>query len=336
MSHSPFGTLVFVFCSLAIAFVVGGTPPAIATESSPWTIHDSPTKDHLYDVTVLDAKRAFAVGWGTSEGAVILATRDGGATWTQTSPVRGAYLFSIRFPTESLGFAAGYDPAKNCGLILMTRNGGKSWKATHVTKTFGLYDLAFLSPKLGFACGYGGGIFRTQNGGRSWTKLETGTADEVFRWLSFADEKNGFAAAGDDFATARKIYRTTDGGRRWTVVHTFEDGTALTGLAAIDANRVAASCMRGQQSGALLYSEDAGVSWRSALDGKFFPQSLRLDGESGWAIGAHGFVAQTDSGGASWRASKTPAKATVLGIDARDGLVVAVGSDGLTMRRALD
>jgi photosystem II stability/assembly factor-like uncharacterized protein len=313
---------------LSLTALVAPLALPIPSVLADWILRDTPTGDALYDVTFLDGERGFAVGWGESRGAVILSTKDGGENWETELPVVGGYLFSVRFTSPKQGFAAGYDPGRNCGMILSTKNGGRRWKKTQLPETFGLYDLEFPSSKIGYACGYNGKIFRTGDGGRKWRALETGAGDRIFRWMSFADEDHGWAACGTEFSNSDRVYRTTDGGESWEAVYELEKGDKLTGLCALDADTVVASAWLGRFGG-LLKSVDGGETWTEVWKGPGFPQGLVFRGETGYAVGVRGFVARTRDGGETWVSLVPGFQGMALAGAVTDDALVVVGADGL-------
>jgi len=149
--------------------------------------------------------------------------------------------------------------------------------------------------------------------------------------MSFADEKNGYAACGADFRTTNQIYRTTDGGRRWKRVHELPEGTALTGLHAVDADTVLA-CAHRQGQGIALRSTDGGATFDTTLEGKGFPQGMIAEGERGFLVGAHGFVARTDDAGTTWKPLASGTRDTALAASARDGVLYLAGMKGIVHR----
>lgn len=189
-------------------------------------------------------------------------------------------------------------------------------------------DIAFASPSLGW---YGNGkglLFRTSNGGDSWTQIwqKPGT---FIRALGFIDEQRGvignvgvgsFPGVTDTTA----LYRTADGGITWKAI-TDIDGPVPQGICAIEvvsqtfidrgerAQRAIVHAA-GRVGGPAHYlrSHDGGLSWRSfdlgtqtaaIYDIKF------LGNRTGFIAGssdaelskARGLILRTDDGGDSWR-----------------------------------
>ncbi len=75
-------------------------------------------------------------GWTVGEYGTILATRDGGTTWTKQKSGTVHSLTDVDFLNASFGFAVGLD-----GIIIKTTDGGNTWekdKPTVVTHYFGV------------------------------------------------------------------------------------------------------------------------------------------------------------------------------------------------------
>ena len=89
----------------------------------------SPGVDAPYSLHFLDANRGYAVG-----GDSILATSDGGATWTHQSNGTKNRLRSVGFQNAGFVYAVG-----DSGAVLETQNGGVDWKV--VIAGFTKYNL---------------------------------------------------------------------------------------------------------------------------------------------------------------------------------------------------
>jgi photosystem II stability/assembly factor-like uncharacterized protein len=120
----------------------------------------------LYDVQFPTAQQ----GWAVGEFGVILATADGGKTWTvQKSPVETT-LFGVHFTDAQNGWATGIEQ-----VLLHTSDGGQSWRKSEVPgrKGFvlGIYDVA-VQGKIGWAIGDSGLLLRSTDGGETWTRVD--------------------------------------------------------------------------------------------------------------------------------------------------------------------
>src|SRR5205823_1463127 len=61
------------------------------------------------------------------------------------------------------------------GALAQTRDGGATWSALTPPSAQDLVDVAFADGQTGFALGRDGSLTRSDDGGRSWRLLDTGT-----------------------------------------------------------------------------------------------------------------------------------------------------------------
>ncbi|HEX8068895.1 MAG TPA: YCF48-related protein [Pyrinomonadaceae bacterium] len=92
-------------------------------------------------------------GWAVGARGLILATADGGRSWTPQPAETNADLFDVKFTDARTGWAAGAD-----GTLLHTTDGGAHWLAEPSPTRHPLARLYFLSPARGWAVGFGGTI----------------------------------------------------------------------------------------------------------------------------------------------------------------------------------
>lgn len=69
--------------------------------------------------------------------------------------------------------------AVNGGNILRSTDGGLNWEILRNVTQSSLYGLCFMDATRGIAVGYDGILIRTLNGGRSWTRIESGTSGRL-------------------------------------------------------------------------------------------------------------------------------------------------------------
>jgi len=188
-------------------------------------------------------------------------------------------------------------------------------------------DIAFGSALTGWYGNGEGRIFRTLDGGDSWSQVWHRPGIFV-RALGFIDEKLGImgnvgVGAFPNVTDTKPLYRTVDGGATWTPARI--DGPMPPGICAIEIVRspfidrgergeriVAHAAGRVGGPAHYLRSADAGASWKSqdlrALTAAIF--DVKFTGSRiGFIAGtsdtdlnkARGLILRTDDGGDSWR-----------------------------------
>lgn len=234
--------------------------------------------------------------------------------WNPVSSGTNEHLLSVSFGNASVGYIGGTD-----SLLLKTTNGGLSWApVTHSGFDFPLnahdiVDVNFLSATTGFAIVgnaanplYVGTLYKTIDGGQTWTELNTGN---IAAYTSFFfDENNGYEVGsaffqgqtliqlsngswGNDqnfhydpfyflFAvdfydtnigvtggTAGLIYRTVDAGQHWDTVQAPID-SAVRGLKFIDDHTILG--VTDELMGGIIISTDTGKTWQVDMNSLTF------------------------------------------------------------------
>ncbi len=176
-----------------------------------------PSPSNLESVSCPTTSRCWAVGWRspTVPGARIVATSDGGRTWTsQTSPVTDA-LESVSCPSVTHCWAVSIS-----GQIIATTNGGASWSTQTSPTTAGLRGVSCPTTSQCWAVGTLSGssttIITTSNGGTTWTSQSAPSAAYLMD-VSCATTSN-CTAVGQTAAPCcdPAIFATTNGGATWT------------------------------------------------------------------------------------------------------------------------
>lgn len=185
-----------------------------------------------------------------------------------------------------------------------------------------LFSVSAVDDQHVVAAGYWGAIYRSEDGGQSWVKAETGTKDLVYD-VAMADELRGWAVG-----QLGMILRTEDGGKTWTRQENSKEEQAvhLFSVQALDARRAWTVGAWGTR----LYTNDGGQTWQdhSLLIDETHPQFVWLSiqdqekvrqGEPVfedvtlndiyclprntdlcWIIGEFGYVFFSEDGGATW------------------------------------
>lgn len=250
------------------------------------------------------------------------------------SPLRRAALACIL--PALLAACAGTPPETPGRAPVLTAQPNATWFKLPTEAHRGKQDdIYFVDARTGFYGNGAGKIFKTTDGGMSWTMVlhKPGT---YVRALGFADGQLGFAGnIGTEYfpgvTDTNPLYRTTDGGATWTPV-TGVAGPQVKGLCAIDILKVgfinagnleqrtvvhAAGRVGGPAH--LIRSLDAGTTWQSIdmsahlaaiTDVKFFDEmnGMVIGGDDA-AIGrSHAVVVTTNDGGQTWKRAYTSAR----------------------------
>jgi photosystem II stability/assembly factor-like uncharacterized protein len=154
-----------------------------------------------------------------------------------------------------------------------------------------LFSASFPNEKEGWASGRWGCMLHTGDGGKTWTRQNTGT-DLTLSSVFFVDPKNGWAVGEEGL-----ILHTADGGKTWekqkSPVPFFHMKTffltPLKGWIVSEQTHV-------------LYTEDGGKTWSiqfKDMDAIFKSISF-CDDLNGWAAGEYGYIYHTRDGGKTW------------------------------------
>lgn len=187
-----------------------------------------------------------------------------------------------------------------------------------------------------WASGYLGVIYRTQDGGKTWEKLESGTEKSIYD-ISFADENNGWAVGRRGL-----ILHTSDGGETWTrqksprfpvrhvfSVHAVSPEVAWTAgdwgsrYVTRDGGKTweDASLLMGESHPAFKYlpEEDLAKFYagEKVYDDTYLNDVFFLDEQTGWIAAEYGIIYRTTDGGATWE------KGNIIGKDVFGDVVFA-------------
>lgn len=163
-----------------------------------------------------------AHGWAVGHDGVILASADGGVTWSLQHSSRngavpgkeGAPLLDVWFADAETGFAVGA-----YGYFLRTSDGGKSWmdnsRAINNPDGWHLNAIAAIpGTSTVFIAGEQGKLFRSQDNGANWSPLPSPFDGSLF----------GVAPLGPDLVLVAglqgRLFASGDAGQSWRQVQT--------------------------------------------------------------------------------------------------------------------
>ncbi|WP_326538111.1 DUF6519 domain-containing protein [Pseudorhodoferax sp.] len=224
--------------------------------------------------------------WIAGEDGVLLASTDGGASWSLRPVATTRHLRAIA-RAGNTGWAVG-----DGGTVLRTNNAGTDWVAQDAGSLHNLRGVAVFDAQHAWAVGDGGLVLRTVDGGATWTRHASGV--ERLHGVAFASAQNGLAVG-----PGGAILRSTDGGAGWTRVDSGSTAT-LRAVQLAGANAWAVG-----DGGTVLRSNDGGASWSAATSGstaRLRSVRFRDAGDTGWAAGDGGTLLRSNNSGASWTA----------------------------------
>jgi len=246
-----------------------------------WVQAHVPVSTDLVAVTFVEPTE----GWAVGHGGVVIHSSDGGANWEKL--VDGDHLsrFAVAY-YESL--AAKRPDAK----ISAALERAKAMAGDGSTQA--LLDVLFVDKRVGFVVGAFNSIFRTADGGKTWTPWmertnnpnelhfyslrasggrllltgEQGMVWEIDPESGAVESKPapykgtlfGSLVSGSDtlvFGMRGSVFRSADDGRNWDKVAIPEQG-GITGGAVIGGKRLVLAT----QAGKLLVSDDVGKNFR--------------------------------------------------------------------------
>jgi hypothetical protein len=182
-------------------------------------------------------------GWAVAEEgeeahphAALFATSDGGRSWKRTRirlPVRYAQVGNASFAAVGSRHVVAlvrvsHDTSLSVGYLYVSNDGGRHWNRLP-TQPPHAGQIAFTSARDGWLAEEGPepSLYRTRDGGRSWTELDLPRAPWLIKaradYLPPQFEADGhgiFAATYDNFEKPAYtfLYATSDFGRHWKLV----------------------------------------------------------------------------------------------------------------------
>lgn len=141
------------------------------------------------------------------------------------------------------------------------------WKALNAGTEADLYSISFPTSKIGYAAGWNnqqnyGVILKTEDGGKSWRKLDSSMSLSYGKAIFF-DENKGIVTANRSGSRRSFIYRTTDGGQNWDSIpigsHSY---SRILDLYRLDDNNLYLLAIEKSYGlSSLFISNDYGLSW---------------------------------------------------------------------------
>jgi photosystem II stability/assembly factor-like uncharacterized protein len=211
---------LLVLPSMRVGIAAGAVGPVRVDRTVQGSIIGSPPPPvSLMMVAFVDAAHGFlATQTGTCPGKrcamALLGTANGGRTWQTVHTGMSFSSLSFVSPTRGYGVDVG-------DRLLVTRDGGRHWSASPAPAGRAA-RVDFVDAQHGWLLA--GQLFRTVNGGRSWTRLpfRCGENQTIAR-LSFVNHTTGFLLCNEmNGPFPVYLYRSDDSGASWREVSTVD------------------------------------------------------------------------------------------------------------------
>jgi serine/threonine-protein kinase len=196
-------------------------------------------------------------------------------------------LNSIFFLDDSVGFSCG-----NQGTIVKTTDGGNSWITSLDSSGIDLNNIIFISSEKGFIVGEKGLILTTNDVGKTWQKINSDTANSLFKIVFLENNYTGFIVGAHG-----TILKTNDGGTNWLPVAS-PTGELLYSISFININN---GVIVGW-NGTIINTSDRGKTWveEKKISDSYFRDVYFEDNAVGIIVGGAGEILRTDDGGNGW------------------------------------
>jgi photosystem II stability/assembly factor-like uncharacterized protein len=292
MIRFPLGRFPIRLAMAAVAIAGSALPAAAWADAADYPVLSQPAliTPKAAGAAMLGLARAGQRLVAVGERGIVLLSDDQGGRWRQARVPVSVSLTAVRFVNERTGWATGH-----FGTVLRSDDGGESWvkqldgvaaarlaeqAASQMARQGApeaerlresslrlveegpdkpFLDLFFANERDGFVIGAYNLIFRTRDGGQSWTP-----------WMSRLENPKGLhlygvaqgtgAGSGDLYIVGEQglLLRSTDGGERFAALPSPYKGSWFGVLAAGDGGLLAYGLR-----GSLYRSTDRGESWET-------------------------------------------------------------------------
>ncbi|MAF12809.1 hypothetical protein CMK11_20355 [Candidatus Poribacteria bacterium] len=309
------------------------------------------TRAEDYEATVDLLGIAFLdddTGWAVGDKGTILATADGGHTWTQQAMpeppedvderfrnrMKTAQLVRVLIAGESSIWILG------SGVVLGSDDAGATWRYADVGTRNRLTNGVFLSPDVGFIVGDNRTAIGTWDGGISWEPVSEGRRARAgdnrttYEAIGFMTEDIGWIVG-----SSGTYVRSEDGGKTWAEPDgvDFDAGENIFGMTCLSETEAWAV---GAEA-TLLHTTDAGEYWERIENGaedfwyNLMDITFAADGKQAWAVGDGGVILHTTDGGETWPAEDSSVNHNLNAVAVTpSGAAHVVGAWGVILQSA--
>ena len=241
-------------------------------------------------------------GWMTGSNGVIFRTVNGGGIWTRQETNSTAGIEGIIALTTNNVWAVGDNN--------IFRFNGMAWSISQSVGSEKLHAVHFESTgQTGIVVGNSGAVYRTTNGGSSWSRLALPMGISSKLNAVYCLNTTTALIVGDNAS-----FRTTTLN---TATPTWTSGlTGLpTGFEWRDLHFATATNGWMVGTGGIFATTNGGINWTKQSDEKNPTFDVHfIDAQRGWAVGFAGTIARTNNGGATWTVQRDVALGEYQGV----------------------
>lgn len=270
-----------------------------------WKAQASNLSVNLVKIQFTSSEEAWIIGNGNQ----VLFTKNKGSIWEKKVVGETGYLFDLFFLNRQIGWIVGSDG------IFKSVDGGKTWKGISANPRNDIYSginkIKFWNDSVGWGYGSNGNVYRTTDGGNSWTikctnKYPLGWyhSDEYFESALFSSSRAVIIGAGSNhYDICGFVVETRDGGDTWSEVQV--NWLQLRDLIMFDTTAVAFGyAVTSFSFDNTFVRGGLGVMYcRGFLQDPSYPNFYKvsfLDSQNGWAIERDAKVYRTRDSGLTW------------------------------------
>lgn len=276
----------------------------------------------LYDLELTGS------GYGLAVGAMgtILSTEDGGETWTfHNYPTHRAF-FAVAIANDT-AVITGQD-----GIVIVRHGREGKWQKKSLGTQQRLLSVDMSRGGFGIIVGSFGTLFRTVDGGDTWTKVDAKLSEQIKG--GYDPHLNRVQVLGDGVAVMvgefGLVVRTSDRGESWKIIR--QGDASLFGLDILSSGLGYAV----GQTGTVLRTRDAGLTWNkleTGTSGNLLGVAVSVDGSTITVPGMRVMIV-SDDGGKTWMEVSAGDVGTMWYMDAvaTDHGVLAVGHSTKVIR----
>lgn len=254
----------------------------------------------LHEFQFTSPSTGFCVGGRNGLYPFICKTTNGGNSWDTISLTTPNFVVSIDFPDATTGYMCGEPPVASTSFYKST-DGGATW--TDMAATIApqiaycpIKDVEFVTPNDGYAVTLAtsstqAGIYKTSDGGVTWTQQYTIGNNEGFTAVQFINANDGFVSG-----LIGKVYKTSNGGITWTPIPVTSISNDVQDIHFVNPNIGYAASTAGFSAG-IYKTTNGGSSWTLDNSGGFSVMiaygSFSFVGSTAYACGQSGYSKTT-------------------------------------------